>query len=214
MRIITAILTTLAFTVLINARAQSSLGQIPTQVKYTADSLIKLLLGQDLFANTIFDCENSLIHIGDHLSLNACQQLKPTSRKKSKNTSEFKPEFYVLKYKLVLNNSSKYLFEVRIDKDLKLKEKIMLPDCIHTAACKITVDSLAAIDLAIKSGLAKALGVYNNGLIFDSEANSFQWVVKNHTQTKPDRGESITINAVTGERIRDKDATWVRSIMH
>ncbi|HMV09016.1 MAG TPA: hypothetical protein PK325_06815 [Cyclobacteriaceae bacterium] len=214
MRIITAILTTLAFTVVINARAQSSLGQIPSQVKHTADSLIKLLLGQDLFANTIFDCENSLIHIGDHLSLSACQQLKPTRRKKSKNTSEFKPEFYVLKYKLLLKGSSNYLFEVRIDKNLELKEKIKLPDCVHTSACKITVDSLSAIDLAIKSGLAKALGVYNTGLKFDSESNSFQWEVRNHIQTKPDRGESIIIDAVTGERIRDKDATWVRSIMH
>ena len=120
----------------------------------------------------------------------------------------------MLKYKLLLKGSSNYLFEVRIDKNLELKEKLKLPDCIHTAACKITVDSLSAIDLAIKSGLAKSLGVYNNGLKFDSESNSFQWEVRNHIQTKPDRGELITIDAVTGERIRDKDATWVRSIMH
>ena len=76
------------------------------------------------------------------------------------------------------------------------------------------MDSLSAIDLALKSGLAKGLGVYNDGLIFDGQTNTFQWKIKNHLKTMPDKGDMIYIDAVTGQRLVDKDEQWLRSIVH
>ncbi|PIB35752.1 hypothetical protein BFP72_10280 [Reichenbachiella sp. 5M10] len=74
--------------------------------------------------------------------------------------------------------------------------------------------SLVAIDLAINSGLQYGLGIYNDGLIFDIEFNSFLWRIKNHLTERPDTGELIFIDATTGERIIEKDAQWRRSIIH
>lgn len=182
------------------ASGQGDFGQIPQKVKLTADSLIKLSLGTEYFSKTTFDCENSLIDLMGVLSLNPCQSTEVKKKSKKKDKSDFKPEFYVLKYQLELLKGSKFKFEVRIDKNLELKEKINLPECASTGACNITVDSLSAVDLAIKSGLPKGLGIYNDGLIFDSETNTFQWRIKNHLKTKPDKGDLIYIDAVTGQR--------------
>lgn len=196
------------------AQGQSELGQIPKQVKQTADSLVNLKLGTNYFTKTTFNCEASLVYINDHLSLNACQAIKTKRKNKKKDKIDLKPEFYVLKYQLALRENSNYAFEVRIDNNLKLKEKISLPDCLNTNACQITVDSLSAIDLAIKSGLVKGLGIYNDGLTFDSRTNTFEWKVKNHRSEKPDKGDMIYIDAVTGQRNVDKDRQWLRSIVH
>jgi len=212
-KIILTILTTITF---ICARGQNNLGQIPTRIKQTADSIINSTLGTDYFNKTAFDCESSQIYLTDHLVLNACQtnESKEGKRNKKKSQTELKPTFYVLKYRLTLKNNSKYDFEVRIDKNQKLKEKVNLPDCKGTKACDIMVDSLTAIDIAIKSGLDMGLGIYNDGLIFDIDTKSFQWTIKNHLKQGPDRGDRIYIDATTGLRISDKDEQWTRSVVH
>jgi hypothetical protein len=198
------------------SRGQSDLGQIPLKIKQTADSIIRLTLGTEFFEKTTFDCETSQIFTTDHLVLNACPTNKSRKKQKIKKKSrtESNPIFYVLKYHLTLNLNSKYDFEVRVDRNQELKEKIKLPDCINTKACDIKVDSLMAIDIAIKSGLDKGLGVYNDGLIYDSETNSFQWTIKNHLTQKPDKGDLIYIDATTGLRLGDKDRQWTRSVVH
>ncbi len=207
-------MTILTLVTFINASGQVDLGQIPKQVKQAADSLVKSNLGTEYFTKTTYNCENSLVYINDHFSFNACSTTKTKKKRKKKNKTELQPEFYVLKYKLELLDNSKFDFEVRINKNFELKEKINLPDCANTGACKITVDSLSAIDLALKSGLAKGLGVYNDGLIFDGQTNTFQWKIKNHLKTMPDKGDMIYIDAVTGQRLVDKDEQWLRSIVH
>lgn len=214
MRTIQTILTILTLVTFINASGQVDLGQIPKQVKQTADSLIKLSLGTEYFSRTTFNCENSLIDINGILSLNPCQSNEAKKKSNRKNKVDLRPQFYVLKYQLELLDNSKFKFEVRINKNLELREKINLPDCANTNACKITVDSLSAIDHALKSGLVKGLGVYNDGLIFDSETNTFQWKIKNHLKTMPDKGDLIYIDAVTGQRLVDKDEQWLRSVVH
>ena len=198
------------------SRGQSDLGQIPLKIKQTADSIISLTLGTEYFKNTTFDCKTSQIYITDHLVLNACTTNKSKEKKKGKKKSqaELNPEFYVLKYHLILNQNSKYDFEVRVDRNQDLKEKIRLPDCRNTNACDIKVDSLMAIDLAIKSGLDKGLGIYNDGLIYDNDTNSFQWTIKNHLTQGPDKGVLIYIDATTGLRLGDKDRQWTRSVVH
>jgi hypothetical protein len=195
---------------------QNNLGQIPNRIKQTADSIIKSTLGTEHFNKTTFDCESSQIYLTDHLVLNACRtnESKERERNKKKSQAELKPTFYVLKYRLTLKENSKYDFEVRIDNNQKLKEKVKLPDCKNTKACEITVDSLTAIDIAIKSGLDKGLGIYNDGLIYESGTKSFQWTIKNHLKQGPDKGDLIYIDATTGLRIGDKDQQWTRSVVH
>jgi hypothetical protein len=215
------ILTLLTLTTVICANGQSNLGQIPTKVKQTADSIINLTLGADYFNKTTFNCENSRIHVTnpDHFVFNDCRQPETIKKKKKKKKNnkkkvgtDLKADSYALKYKLALTPNSNYTFEIRIDQNLKLTREINLPNCINTNACDIKVDSLSAIDLAIKSGLEKGLGV-NSKLIYDTESKAFQWEIQNHTQTKPDRGDTIYINTQTGQRISDKDEQWMRPVV-
>lgn len=214
MRTAKTILTILTLVTFINASGQVDLRQIPKQVKQTADSVVKLNLGTEYFIKTTYNCENSIVYINDHFSFSACSTINTKKKRKNKTITELQPEFYVLKYQLELLDNSKFDFEVRITKNLELKEKIKLPDCVSSDACKITVDSLSAIDLALKSGLVKGLGIYNDGLIFDSETNTFQWKIRNHLKTMPDKGDLIYIDAVTGQRLVDKDEQWLRSFVH
>jgi hypothetical protein len=198
------------------SNGQNYLGHIPSKIKHTADSLIELTLGNQYFEKTTFDCEISQICITEHLILNACPTNKSKGKqmKKKKGRTELNPMFYVLKYHLTLNHNSKYDFEVRVDRNQDLREKIKLPDCRNTKACEIMVDSLMAIDIAIKSGLDKGFGVYNEGLIYDNDANSFQWMIKNHLTKGPDKGDLVYIDATTGLRLGDKDRKWIRSVVH
>lgn len=210
------ILTVLTLLTCFCSHGQSDLGQIPLKIKHKADSIIRLTLGTEFYEKTTFDCKRSQIYLTDHLVLNACPTKKPKEKQKNKGKSqtELIPMYFVLKYHLTLNQNSKYDFEVRIDRSQDLKERIKLPDCRNTKACDIKVDSLMAIDIAIKSGLDKGLGIYNDGLIYDSDTHSFQWTIKNHLTQGPDKGDLIYIDATTGLRLGDKDKQWTRSVVH
>ena len=217
MNILKTILTILTSATFIYAHGQDDLGQIPAKVKQTADSIINSTLGTDYFNKITFNCESSLIHVKnpDHFILNDCRPSEGINKKrKNKSGSGLKMDSYALQYQLTLIPNSNYKFEIRIDQTFKLNREVNLPNCLNTKACDIKVDSLAAIDLAIKSGLEKGLGIYNDGLTYDSETKTFQWRIKNHLKQGPDKGELIYIDAVTGQRISDKDERWVRSVVH
>jgi len=213
------LLTILTFTTSIYAYGQNDLGKIPAKVKQTADSIINSTLGTDYLNKTTFDCESSLIHVTnpDHFILNDCRPPEAINKKKKnkkKGGSDLKMDSYALKYQLTLMPNSNYKFEIWIDETFKLNREVNLPNCLNTKACDIKVDSLAAVDLAIKSGLEKGLGIYNEGLTYDNETQTFQWKIKNHLKQAPDKGELIYIDAVTGQRISNKDEQWVRSVVH
>lgn len=219
MKTLKTILTILTFTTFIYAYGQNDLGQIPAKVKQKADSIINSTLGTEYFNKTTFNCESSLIHVTnpDHFILNDCRPLEEINKRKKnkkKSGSGLKMNSYALKYQLTLMPNSNYKFEIRIDQTLKLNREVNLPNCLNTKACDIKIDSLAAIDLAIKSGLEKGLGIYNDGLTYDIETQTFQWKIKNHLKQGPDKGELIYIDAVTGQRISDKDEQWVRLVVH
>ena len=197
------------------AHGQNELIEIPTKVKLKADSIIKSTLGADYFTKTLFNCEESMIYLIDHLVLNACPNNRIKKRQKivKKTQRIINPIFYVLKYRLTLKGNSTYDFEIRVDDNLQLKNNPKLPDCINFKTCDIIVDSIMAIDIAIKSGLEKGLGIVNDGLIYDTETESFQWIIKNHLNQDPDKGDIIYIDATTGHRIFEKDRQWKRSVL-
>jgi hypothetical protein len=202
------ILTLITFTTLFNVR-----GQIPTKVKQTSDSIIFSRLGTVYSKFAKYDCEKSRQYFNGLQLMNGCDQ-KVKSKKKNKGANDLIVDNYVLSYRLTFQPNSHYDFEVRLDNKLQLKDKLSLPDCANTSACDLKVDSLSAIDLAIKSGLEKGLGIYNDGLILDNDTQTFQWEIKNHLKTGPDKGDLIYINSQTGQRIRTKDQQWLRSVVH
>lgn len=191
---------------------QNTNGQIPDEIKQFSDSLILMNIGEEHFERTTFICNQSMLTLDLALALNNCNST--FKEKKRKNKSSIQPKYFILKYKLLLIDTSHYEFEVRISKDRELMERIKLPSCFNTDLCNIKIGNAEAIDLAINSGLQKGLGIYNEGLIFDIELNSFLWRVKNHLTERPDTGELIIIDATSGERITEKDAQWSRSIIH
>jgi hypothetical protein len=194
-----------------------AIGQIPAKVKQTADSIIFLRLGTEYSKLIKYDCEKSLQYWKGIAMLNGCDKNAQTKKKKKKGKTkgnELIIDEYMLTYRLTFQPNCHFDFVVRLDNKHRLKDKLNLPDCVNTSACDIKVDSVSAIDLAIKSGLEKGLGIYNTGLVLDKDTQTFQWALKNHLKTGPDKGDLIYIDSRTGERIRTKDQQWLRSVVH
>lgn len=191
---------------------QNTNGQIPDEIKQFSDSLILVNIGDGHFERTTFLCNQSMIALDLALALNNCNST--FKEKKRKNKSSIQPKYFVLKYNLLLIDTSHYEFEVRISKDRELMERIQLPNCLNSDLCNIKIGNAEAIDLAINSGLQKGYGIYNEGLTFDEPTGTFQWRIKNHLAKGPDRGERLYIDAITGERVTDKDSQWLRQVVN
>jgi hypothetical protein len=188
--------------------------QIPHEIKQFGDSVILATIGGDFFERTNFLCDQSMIALDQgYLTINDCNSTKKEKNRK-KNQQNIEPRYFVLKYNLCLIDSCNYEFEVRIGKDLDLLKKVQLPNCANSDLCNIKIDKAEAIHLAIKSGLQKGFGIYNDGLTFDEDTGTFQWRIQNHSEKELDRGELIYIDAITGERISKKDSQWRRSIVN
>jgi len=149
-----------------------------------------------------------MLHTDLSSILNDCEynQKKPKNKGNFKEASEPTVDYFILSYRLTFKPTVSYDFDVRIDKKLRLVYTVDLPDCATTNACDIKVDSLAAIDFAIKSGLKTGLGISSDGLTYDNATKAFHWIIKN--KIKPNQGDVVYIDAQTGQRLTEKDENW------
>lgn len=183
------------------------MGQVPIRFRQTSDSLVMSMIGPTYSKFIVYQCERTRVYMSGTALMNGCESKGNSAQKKS----NLAVDSYVMAYRLNLRSNIHFDFEVRLDEKGHLMSMRALPDCERMGACDIRVDSAGAIDLAIKSGMARGLGIRNNGLIVDESSRTLQWEIQNQLFTDPDKGEVVYIDAITGQRIGEKDGKWVKS---
>lgn len=183
--------------------------RIPEKIRSTADSINFTFLGEQNISKSQYACGQ--IFTKSARTFLDCEGLDPKQKKEDNDNSVV---FYSLYYILTFTSNSHYVYKINLNPKAVLIDDVELPPCAMGRACDVRIDSLQAIDQAIKSGLDPKFGIMNEGLAVDFETMKFGWQIKNRTKRKADQGIMVWIDAYSGERLKNKDKPWIMSKMN